>query len=183
MSSVGSFADAALDKRVSLGVERVEEMLAARAHSPEPLVAEAAAHLLLAGGKRFRPLLVMICAASLALPMAVANVAGSATWLIALAALPPGCAQSALGMAAGKMTSRPAMVGSTTTSAWLDNIGTRVPTVGVRGPPSPLNMLQPDSAMAASDTAAVSVQILRGADFCMVIPQSLWRRQGAQQKR
>jgi len=62
VSSVGSFADAALDKRVSVGVERVEEMLAARAYSPEPLVAEAAAHLLLAGGKRFRPLLVMICA-------------------------------------------------------------------------------------------------------------------------
>ncbi len=62
MSSVGSFADAALAERVSIGVDRVEALLAEQAHSSEPLVDEAAAHLLLAGGKRFRPLLVMLCA-------------------------------------------------------------------------------------------------------------------------
>lgn len=62
MASVGTFEDAALQERVSSGVERAEELLARSAHSDEPLVAEAAAHLLQAGGKRFRPLLVMLCA-------------------------------------------------------------------------------------------------------------------------
>lgn len=62
MASVGSFADAALEQRVSTGIDRVEDLLARSAHSPEPLVAEASSHLLQAGGKRFRPLLVLLCA-------------------------------------------------------------------------------------------------------------------------
>jgi heptaprenyl diphosphate synthase len=62
VASVGSFADAALDQRVSAGVTRVEDLLARSVHSPEPLVAEASSHLLQAGGKRFRPLLSVLCA-------------------------------------------------------------------------------------------------------------------------
>jgi heptaprenyl diphosphate synthase len=57
-----SFTDPALEERVLAGVERVEEQLAAAVDSPEKFVAEAAAHLLNAGGKRFRPLLVMLSA-------------------------------------------------------------------------------------------------------------------------
>jgi heptaprenyl diphosphate synthase len=57
-----SFNDPALEARVLAGVEQVEEQLAAAVDSPEKFVAEAAAHLLNAGGKRFRPLLVMLSA-------------------------------------------------------------------------------------------------------------------------
>ncbi|WP_456696145.1 polyprenyl synthetase family protein [Aeromicrobium sp. P5_D10] len=56
------FNDAALEQRVQDGVEEVERQLAAAVDSPDQLVAEAAAHLLNAGGKRFRPLLTMLCA-------------------------------------------------------------------------------------------------------------------------
>ncbi|MEV7397543.1 polyprenyl synthetase family protein [Aeromicrobium sp. NPDC092404] len=63
MSRLGvSFTDPALEARVLAGVEQVEEQLAAAVNSPELFVAEAAAHLLNAGGKRFRPLLVMLSA-------------------------------------------------------------------------------------------------------------------------
>ncbi|MEJ7634561.1 polyprenyl synthetase family protein [Aeromicrobium sp.] len=63
MSSLGvSFTDPALETRVRAGVEQVEVQLAAAVDSPEKFVAEAAAHLLSAGGKRFRPLLVMLSA-------------------------------------------------------------------------------------------------------------------------
>jgi heptaprenyl diphosphate synthase len=63
VSSLGvSFTDPALEKRVQIGVQAVETQLAAEVDSPEKFVAEAAAHLLNAGGKRFRPLLVMLCA-------------------------------------------------------------------------------------------------------------------------
>jgi heptaprenyl diphosphate synthase len=51
-----------LEARVLAGVEQVEKQLAAAVDSPEKFVAEAAAHLLNAGGKRFRPLLVMLSA-------------------------------------------------------------------------------------------------------------------------
>jgi heptaprenyl diphosphate synthase len=57
-----SFNDPALEARVLAGVEQVEEQLSAAVDSPEKFVAEAAAHLLNAGGKRFRPLLVMLSA-------------------------------------------------------------------------------------------------------------------------
>lgn len=63
MSTLGvSFADAALEARVLAGVDEVEAQLVAAVDSPETFVAEAAAHLLNAGGKRFRPLLVMLAA-------------------------------------------------------------------------------------------------------------------------
>ncbi|KAA1397222.1 polyprenyl synthetase family protein [Aeromicrobium ginsengisoli] len=63
MSRLGvSFTDPTLEARVLAGVEQVEVQLAAAVDSPEKFVAEAAAHLLNAGGKRFRPLLVMLSA-------------------------------------------------------------------------------------------------------------------------
>ena len=63
MSTLGvSFTDAALESRVAAGVAEVEVQLSAAVDSPETFVAEAAAHLLNAGGKRFRPLLVMLSA-------------------------------------------------------------------------------------------------------------------------
>jgi heptaprenyl diphosphate synthase len=63
VSSLGvTFTDAELEARVQTGVAEVERQLAAAVDSPERLVAEAAAHLLNAGGKRFRPLLVMLAA-------------------------------------------------------------------------------------------------------------------------
>jgi heptaprenyl diphosphate synthase len=63
VSSLGvAFTDPTLEARVLHGVEQVEVQLAAAVDSPEKFVAEAAAHLLNAGGKRFRPLLVMLSA-------------------------------------------------------------------------------------------------------------------------
>ncbi|MCW2831974.1 MAG: geranylgeranyl pyrophosphate synthase [Aeromicrobium sp.] len=63
MSGLGvSFTDAAMEARVLAGVEDVEAQLVAAVDSPDAFVAEVAAHLLSAGGKRFRPLLVMLCA-------------------------------------------------------------------------------------------------------------------------
>ena len=63
MSSLGvSFTDPVLEARVKAGVHEVERQLAEAVDSPETFVAEAAAHLLNAGGKRFRPLLVMLSA-------------------------------------------------------------------------------------------------------------------------
>lgn len=56
------FTDPALESRVLAGADRVEEQLALAVDSPEPFVAEAAAHLMRAGGKRFRPLLVLLAA-------------------------------------------------------------------------------------------------------------------------
>ncbi|OUZ10621.1 geranylgeranyl pyrophosphate synthase [Aeromicrobium sp. PE09-221] len=57
-----SFEDPGLTSRIRRGVDRVEALLARSVDSPEPFVAEAAAHLLNAGGKRFRPLLTLLCA-------------------------------------------------------------------------------------------------------------------------
>jgi len=63
VSSLGElFTDSALESRVLAGVEQVELRLAAAIDTPELFVAEAASHLLNAGGKRFRPLLAMLCA-------------------------------------------------------------------------------------------------------------------------
>ncbi|MFZ0141652.1 MAG: polyprenyl synthetase family protein [Aeromicrobium sp.] len=63
MTSLGvAFADDALEARVSRGVQLVEEHLARVVDSDERFITEAAAHLLNAGGKRFRPMLVMVCA-------------------------------------------------------------------------------------------------------------------------
>lgn len=57
-----SFMDTELESRVRAGVESIEKQLAAAVDSPEIFVAEAAAHLMNAGGKRFRPLLVLLAA-------------------------------------------------------------------------------------------------------------------------
>lgn len=63
MSSLGvPIADVALEARVQSGIDEIERQLAEAVDSPETFVAEAAAHLLNAGGKRFRPLLVMLAA-------------------------------------------------------------------------------------------------------------------------
>jgi len=63
VSTLGvSFTDATLEARVLAGVDEVELQLHAAVDSPSRFVAEAAAHLLNAGGKRFRPLLVVLCA-------------------------------------------------------------------------------------------------------------------------
>jgi len=56
------FTDEALEARVQAGIDEIETQLAAAVDSPDAFVAEAAAHLLNAGGKRFRPLLVMLAA-------------------------------------------------------------------------------------------------------------------------
>ena len=57
-----SFTDPDLESRVRAGVEAIEKQLAIAVDSPEKFVAEAAAHLMIAGGKRFRPLLVLLAA-------------------------------------------------------------------------------------------------------------------------
>jgi len=56
------FADAALEARVRAGLQQVEESLAAAVDSDAPFVAEASRHLMNAGGKRFRPMLVLVAA-------------------------------------------------------------------------------------------------------------------------
>jgi heptaprenyl diphosphate synthase len=61
-SAVLDFADRALTESVAAGLERVEEALQAAVHSDAPFVAEPAGHLVAAGGKRFRPLLVLLAA-------------------------------------------------------------------------------------------------------------------------
>ncbi len=63
MSGLGvPFEDQALEARVLAGVEKVEARLLEATRAPEPFIAEAAAHLLHAGGKRFRPLVAMLAA-------------------------------------------------------------------------------------------------------------------------
>jgi len=57
-----SFTDPDLESRVRAGVEAIEKRLAIAVDSPERFVAEAAAHLMNAGGKRFRPLVVLLAA-------------------------------------------------------------------------------------------------------------------------
>lgn len=54
--------DAALQSRIESGLDRVEALLIESTHSDDGMVAEAAAHLLHAGGKRFRPLLTLLAA-------------------------------------------------------------------------------------------------------------------------
>lgn len=55
-------ADAALEARVRAGLETVEQALRDAARSEAPFVTEAAQHVMVAGGKRFRPLLVLLAA-------------------------------------------------------------------------------------------------------------------------
>jgi heptaprenyl diphosphate synthase len=54
--------DDALDARIRAGLELVEERLEREVRSEAPFVTEAARHLLHAGGKRFRPALVLLAA-------------------------------------------------------------------------------------------------------------------------
>jgi heptaprenyl diphosphate synthase len=57
-----AFADEALESRIRAGLEKVEQALREAARSEAPFVTEAAQHLMVAGGKRFRPLLVLLAA-------------------------------------------------------------------------------------------------------------------------
>jgi len=54
--------DPALETRLSTGMVRVEDLLRASVRSDYPFVTEASRHLVDAGGKRFRPLLVLLAA-------------------------------------------------------------------------------------------------------------------------
>ena len=54
--------DAALEARLTERLTVVEEMLAGYCRGRTPYVSQAAAHLMAAGGKRFRPLLVLLAA-------------------------------------------------------------------------------------------------------------------------
>ncbi|MBI1759740.1 MAG: polyprenyl synthetase family protein [Actinobacteria bacterium] len=56
------FADAALEAAVRAGLDRVEALLRTTVDSHDALVAQAARHLVQAGGKRFRPLLTLLAA-------------------------------------------------------------------------------------------------------------------------
>ncbi|MGH3446915.1 MAG: polyprenyl synthetase family protein [Nocardioidaceae bacterium] len=61
MSSLGiPTVDAALESRVRAGLSDVEDQLTAAVDSDIEFVTEAARHLLAAGGKRFRPMLVVL---------------------------------------------------------------------------------------------------------------------------
>jgi heptaprenyl diphosphate synthase len=60
--SVVALGDPALDRSVALGLQAVEARLEEAVASPEPWVEAASAHLLRAGGKRLRPLLVLLAA-------------------------------------------------------------------------------------------------------------------------
>lgn len=57
-----SLADAVVQSRVQSGLDAVEELLTAQIDSPDQFVTEAGMHLVAAGGKRFRPVLVLLCA-------------------------------------------------------------------------------------------------------------------------
>ncbi|TWD79671.1 heptaprenyl diphosphate synthase [Kribbella amoyensis] len=57
-----AIADEALESRVRAGLERVEQALRDSTQSEAPFVTEAAQHVMVAGGKRFRPLLVLLAA-------------------------------------------------------------------------------------------------------------------------
>ncbi|MGH3358661.1 MAG: polyprenyl synthetase family protein, partial [Nocardioidaceae bacterium] len=57
-----SWHDEAFETHLGGRLDVVEERLATAVDSKEPFIAEAAGHLLKAGGKRFRPLLVLLCA-------------------------------------------------------------------------------------------------------------------------
>jgi heptaprenyl diphosphate synthase len=56
------FVDSAMEARVRAGLQDVEQRLGASVESDAPFVAEASRHLMNAGGKRFRPMLVLVAA-------------------------------------------------------------------------------------------------------------------------
>ncbi|MGL5817333.1 MAG: polyprenyl synthetase family protein [Phycicoccus sp.] len=55
-------ASDALRERLGRGLDAVNDLIAARVDHHDPFVAEASAHLIEAGGKRFRPLLTLLAA-------------------------------------------------------------------------------------------------------------------------
>lgn len=57
-----SIADPAAEERIRSALAATEELLKKSSDHADPLIAEAARHLLLAGGKRFRPLLTLLAA-------------------------------------------------------------------------------------------------------------------------
>ncbi|MFI5711491.1 polyprenyl synthetase family protein [Kribbella sp. NPDC051620] len=57
-----AFADEALEARVRAGLVKVEQALRDSAQSEAPFVTAAVQHVMVAGGKRFRPLLVLLAA-------------------------------------------------------------------------------------------------------------------------
>jgi heptaprenyl diphosphate synthase len=66
-----AFADEALESRVRAGLENVEQALLDATQTEAPFVTAAAQHVMLAGGKRFRPLLVLLGAEFGSAPAAV----------------------------------------------------------------------------------------------------------------
>jgi heptaprenyl diphosphate synthase len=56
------FPDSALEAALRDGLAKVEEALAATAHPDDKLLTEASRHLIVAGGKRFRAMLVLLAA-------------------------------------------------------------------------------------------------------------------------
>ena len=54
--------DAALEQRLVGRLARIEELLEGHCQGRARFVSEAATHLMMAGGKRFRPLLVLLAA-------------------------------------------------------------------------------------------------------------------------
>jgi heptaprenyl diphosphate synthase len=56
------FVDSAMEARVRAGLNAVEQRLGSAVDSEAPFVAEASRHLMNAGGKRFRPMLVLVAA-------------------------------------------------------------------------------------------------------------------------
>ncbi|BBH64034.1 geranylgeranyl pyrophosphate synthase [Actinoplanes sp. OR16] len=60
MTAVNDFIDPGIRESISGFLEDVESGLRAAVTSPEPLISEVAAHLVEAGGKRFRPLVVAL---------------------------------------------------------------------------------------------------------------------------
>ena len=54
--------DAELELRLINRLARIEELLATHCQARTPYVTQAATHLMMAGGKRFRPLLVLLAA-------------------------------------------------------------------------------------------------------------------------
>ena len=57
-----SSTDPVLQAAINAGLDQVEQRLHAVVASSHPLLSEAAAHLMEAGGKRFRPLLTLLAA-------------------------------------------------------------------------------------------------------------------------
>src|SRR4249920_4272769 len=66
MGAVGVFGeglgDVALEAQLAASLTSVEQLLADTVKSADPFVSEVARHLVEAGGKRFRPLLVLLAA-------------------------------------------------------------------------------------------------------------------------